>query len=249
MFERHNDKARRAIFFARYEASLLGSPRMEAEHLLLGVIREDKRLMTHFLSHESLESIRWQIEQHAPAHERVAKTSVDLPMSEGCRRVLAHAETEADRLSHRPIGTDHLLLGLLRDEESFAAQVLHQCGLDFDAVRQYAADPRPTFDGHPGQDQGRVTAASQPTRAETLDDIKAELMSLIGLEPVKRDFLSISNLLRVRQLRKHHDLNTEGLSLHLVFTGIRAPVRQRSPGSSRAPIGARRSLEGTFRGS
>jgi SpoVK/Ycf46/Vps4 family AAA+-type ATPase len=64
-----------------------------------------------------------------------------------------------------------------------------------------------------------VTAASETTKAETLDDIKAELMSLIGLEPVKRDFLSISNLLRVRQLRKHHNLNTEGLALHLVFTG------------------------------
>ena len=64
-----------------------------------------------------------------------------------------------------------------------------------------------------------MTAANELTKAETLDDIETELMSLIGLEPVKRDFLSISNLLRVRQLRKQNDLNTEALSLHLVFTG------------------------------
>ena len=88
MFERHTDRARRAIFFARYEASRLGSPRIEAEHLLLGLVREDKRLTAHFLrSWESLESIRQQIEQHAPAHERVA-SPVDLPMSEGCTRAM-----------------------------------------------------------------------------------------------------------------------------------------------------------------
>ena len=192
---------------------------MEAEHLLLGLVREDKRLMTHFLSHKSLESIRRQVEQRTPPHERVAKTGVDLPMSQGCKRVLAYAAEEADRLSHRVIGTDHLLLGLLRDEASFAAQVLHQFGLSLDAVRQYAADSRRTVDGHPGQDRGTVTAASEATTAETLDEIKAELMSLIGLEPVKRDFLSISNLLRIRQLRRENNLNNEALSLHLVFTG------------------------------
>ena len=219
MFERYTDKAQRAIFFGRYEANLLGSPRMEAEHLLLGLLREDKRLRTHFFSHKSLESIRRQVEQHALPHERVAKTSVDLPMSQGCKRVLACATEEADRLSHRVIGTDHLLLGLLRDEASFAAQVLHQFGLSLDAVRQYAADSRLTVDGHQDEDQGTVTAASEATRPETLDEIKAELMSLIGLEPVKRDFLSISNLLRIRQLRRENNLNNEALSLHLVFTG------------------------------
>lgn len=67
--------------------------------------------------------------------------------------------------------------------------------------------------------QNTMTPATDPRPVETLDDIKAELMSLIGLEPVKREFLSISNLLRVRQLRKQHDLSTDPLSLHLVFTG------------------------------
>jgi ATP-dependent Clp protease ATP-binding subunit ClpA len=117
---------------------MLGSPRIEAEHLLLGLFREDKPLATHFLpAHGSLESIRKQIEQHAPARERGA-TSVDLPMSQRCRRALTYAAEEADQLSHRLIGTDHFLLGLLRDEESFAAQTLHQFGISLDAVRQYA---------------------------------------------------------------------------------------------------------------
>lgn len=227
MFERYTEKARRVIFFARYEASLLGTPYVEAEHLLLGLFREDKRLTTHFLpARPSLESIRKQIEQHAPACERGA-TSVDLPMSRGCRCVLTHAAEEADQLSHRFIGTDHLLLGLLRDQESFATQTLRQFGVSLEAVCQYAeaqereraADSPFTLDGPLGQDQDKVTPVNEAARTETLDEIKAELMSLIGLEPVKQDFLSISNLLRVRQLRKQNDLDNKALSLHLVFTG------------------------------
>jgi ATP-dependent Clp protease ATP-binding subunit ClpA len=218
MFERYTEKARRAIFFARYEASTLGSPRIEPEHLLLGLIREDKHLAVHFLSHESLASIRRQIEQHAPAAGK-GTTSVDLPMSQGYKNALAYAEEEAGRLSHRFIETDHLLLGLLRDEKSYGAQILRQFGVSLNGVRQYSAGSRPTLDGHAGQDQDGVTAANEAARTEALDDIKAELMGLIGLEPVKRDFLSISNLLRVRQLRKQNDLNNEALSLHLVFTG------------------------------
>lgn len=64
-----------------------------------------------------------------------------------------------------------------------------------------------------------MTPANENQNTETLDDVKTELMGLVGLEAVKKDFLSISNLLRIRQLRKQHDLNTEALSLHLVFTG------------------------------
>jgi len=65
MFERYTEKARRVIFFARYEASQFGSPYIETEHLLLGLLREDKALTNRFLrSHASVESIRKQIEGH-----------------------------------------------------------------------------------------------------------------------------------------------------------------------------------------
>ncbi len=116
MFERYTEKARRVIFFARYEASQFGSPYIETEHLLLGLLREDKALTNRFLrSHASVESIRKQIEGHTTIREKVS-TSVDLPLSNECKRVLAYAAEEAERLSHRHIGTEHLLLGLLREE-------------------------------------------------------------------------------------------------------------------------------------
>jgi len=81
MFERYTEKARRVIFFARYEASQFGSPYIETEHLLLGLLREDKALTNRFLrSHASVESIRKQIEAHTTIREKVS-TSVDLPLS------------------------------------------------------------------------------------------------------------------------------------------------------------------------
>ena len=139
MFERYTEKARRVIFFARYEASQFGSPNIETEHLLLGLLREDKALTNRFLrSHASVESIRKQIEGHTAIHEKVS-TSVDLPLSNECKRVLANAAEEADRLSHKHIVTEHLLLGLLREEKCFAAEILHERGLRLSNIREELA--------------------------------------------------------------------------------------------------------------
>src|ERR1700755_2579544 len=136
MFERYTEKARRVIFFARYEASQFGSPYIETEHLLLGLLREDKALANRFLrSHAAIESIRKQIEAHTTVREKVS-TSVDLPLSHECKRVLAYGAEEAERLNHKHIGTEHLLLGLLREEKRFAAEILHERGLRLSQVRE-----------------------------------------------------------------------------------------------------------------
>src|SRR5579885_994635 len=90
VFERYTEKARRVIFFARYEASQFGSPYIETEHLLLGLLREDKALDNRFLrSHAAVEPIRKQIEGHPTRRDKVT-TSVDLPLSHECKRVLAY---------------------------------------------------------------------------------------------------------------------------------------------------------------
>ena len=140
MFERYTEKARRVIFFARYEASQFGSPYIETEHLLLGLLREDKAL-THrfFRSYASVELIRKQIEGHTVIREKVA-TSVDLPLSNEGKRVLAYAAEEAERLSHKYIGTEHLLLGLLREEKCFAAALLNERDVSLDMAREQVGD-------------------------------------------------------------------------------------------------------------
>jgi len=149
MFERYTEKARRVIFFARYEASQFGSPYIESEHLLLGLLREDKALTSRFLrSHASVESIRKQIEAHTTIREKVS-TSVDLPLSNECKRVLAYAAEEAERLGHKHIGTEHLLLGLLREEKCFAAEILQERGLKLAQIREELA--RASLDKAPAQ--------------------------------------------------------------------------------------------------
>lgn len=142
MFERYTEKARRVIFFARYEASQFGSPYIETEHLLLGMLREDKALTNRFLrSHSSVESIRKQIDAHTTIREKVS-TSVDLPLSNECKRILAYAAEEAERLNHKHIGSEHLLLGLLREEKCFAAELLKERGVKIDALREeFAKEP------------------------------------------------------------------------------------------------------------
>jgi ATP-dependent Clp protease ATP-binding subunit ClpC len=87
-------------------------------------LREDKALTSRFLpSHASVESIRKQIEGHTVIREKVS-TSVDLPLSNESKRVLAYAAEEAERLQNKHIGTERLLLGLLREKDAFAAQLL-----------------------------------------------------------------------------------------------------------------------------
>ncbi|MEK7407689.1 MAG: ATP-dependent Clp protease ATP-binding subunit [Acidobacteriota bacterium] len=139
MFERYTEKARRVIFFARYEASQFGSPYIETEHMLLGLLREDKALTNRFLrSAAALDSIRKQVEARTAVREKVS-TSVDLPLSHECKKVLAYAAEEAERLNHRHIGTEHLMLGLMREEKSFAADILHERGLRLAQVREEIA--------------------------------------------------------------------------------------------------------------
>jgi hypothetical protein len=137
MFERYTEQARRIIFFGRYEASHFGSPFIETEHLLLGLLREDKALAVRFLrSHASVESIRKHIEEHTAPAETIPTTK-DLPLSHECKRVLAYGAEEAQRLNHKHIGTEHLLLGLLREEKCFAAQLLGEQGVTLHSVREH----------------------------------------------------------------------------------------------------------------
>ena len=136
MFERYTEKARRTIFFARYEASQYGSPSIATEHLLLGLLREDQQLARRLMKpFGSLESLREEIETHITRGERIS-TSVEMPLSPRCRRILRHAAEEAERLGHKHVGTEHLLLGILTEPDCLAAQVLTKRGLDLDQLRE-----------------------------------------------------------------------------------------------------------------
>jgi ATP-dependent Clp protease ATP-binding subunit ClpC len=137
MFERFTEQARRTLFFARYEASQLGGLAIETEHLLLGLTRNRKGLTGHLFTRLGvpIATIRLEVEGRSLFRERVS-TSVEIPFSEQTKRVLDYAGEEADRLRHNYIGTEHLLLGMLREERSVAATVLMEKGMRLEAVRQ-----------------------------------------------------------------------------------------------------------------
>src|SRR5215831_11856302 len=128
MFERYTERARRVIFFACVEAKNFGSSGIGTEHLLLGLLREDKNVVARFQLEDS-QSIQEELKKRMVLKEKVLD-SVDLPLSTECKHIIAYAADEAERLRHNHIGTEHLLLGILREEKCVAAQILQQRGLN-----------------------------------------------------------------------------------------------------------------------
>jgi uncharacterized protein (TIGR03435 family) len=141
MFERFSEPARRALFFARSEASELGSTSLDTQHLLLGLIRESEGL-PHRLFVEAgiaVDDMRDDLVRRVPG-QPMRPPSEEIPFSAAAKRALQHAAQEAVRLSHDYIGPEHLLLGLLRVEGSIAAEVLTSRGLEFDRARKHVVE-------------------------------------------------------------------------------------------------------------
>jgi hypothetical protein len=141
MFERFTERARRAIFFGRFEASILGSGYIEVEHLLLALIKED-RVLAHNLPLGAKEAIREQIEEKMPRLTPSIPTSVDLPLSKDSKDLLAYGAEESDKLHHNSIDTAHLVLGLLR-MECLATSLLRRHGIEYTSFRELIDIPIP----------------------------------------------------------------------------------------------------------
>jgi uncharacterized protein (TIGR02246 family) len=139
MFERYSEKARRAIFFARYEASQFGSSYIETEHLLLGLLREDRSLARFVLgSRGTIDTIRKEVEAHMPfgPFGEFVPTSVEVPLTTECKHIFTFAGDEANNLKHDYVGVEHLFLGILREEKCLAARLLQARGAEIEAIRQ-----------------------------------------------------------------------------------------------------------------
>jgi hypothetical protein len=167
MFERYTESGRRAIFFARYESSQYGCDYIEPEHLLIAIFRVDRQFTDRFIKNATLDDVRKQIEGHTEIRPRMP-TSVDLPLSDASKRVLSYAAEEAEQLAHKNIGPQHLLLGLLREEGSFAAEILRVNGVRADTLREAIASPEfaPRATWPPRKDFSVVAITSTPSGAE-----------------------------------------------------------------------------------
>lgn len=138
------------------------------------------------------------------------RSTADARIYDPCDSIIRQIETVA-KSTGRVYGDKH------DRRANMAKRIGLQLRWMVDTEREQDAEHPKSNVNDPGQTN--VNSPDEPQNTETLDDVKAELTALIGLEAVKKDFLSISNLLRIRQLRKQSGLSTEALSLHLVFTG------------------------------
>src|SRR5438309_1752892 len=179
MFERYTETARKVVFAARYEASQFGSEYIETEHLLLGILRSDAPLVLRLLKASGkIESIRDQIEKQFTRRENVS-TSVDLPLSLECKRVLAYGAEEAERLNHEHIAVEHLLLGLLREERCVASKIMVENGLTSSRLKQEVVRLSPA---RPATGPTHVASTPEDPRDLTRAARNGSLSPLIGRE-------------------------------------------------------------------
>jgi ATP-dependent Clp protease ATP-binding subunit ClpC len=136
MFERFTDRARRVVVLAQEEARMLNHAHIGTEHLLLGLVHEGQGVAARALEALgiSLEAVRREVEEVIGRGER--PPAGHIPFTPRAKKVLELSLRESTQLGHEYIGTEHILLGLLREGEGVAAQVLVKMGTDLNRVRQ-----------------------------------------------------------------------------------------------------------------
>ena len=136
MFERFTDRARRVVVLAQEESRMLSHNYIGTEHILLGLIHESEGVAARSLESLgiSLEAVRRQVKEIIG--EGQAAPTGHIPFTPRAKKVLELSLREALQLGHNYIGTEHILLGLIREGEGVAAQVLQKLGADLNSVRQ-----------------------------------------------------------------------------------------------------------------
>ncbi|MCV0020002.1 ATP-dependent Clp protease ATP-binding subunit [Mobiluncus curtisii] len=166
MFERFTDRARRVVVLAQDEARRLNQNYIGTEHLLLGLIHEGDGIAARALETMgiSLEAVRAQVIEIIGEGEQ--PTTGHIPFTPRARKVLEFSMREALQLGHNYIGTEHILLGLLREGDGVAAQVLIKLGADLNNVRQTVIELLSGYQGGQSQQSGRDTVGVGGGRAD-----------------------------------------------------------------------------------
>ncbi len=159
MFERFTDRARRVVVLAQEEARLLNHNYIGTEHILLGLIHEGEGVAAKALESLgiSLESVREQVQEIIGQGQQAP--SGHIPFTPRAKKVLELSLREALQLGHNYIGTEHILLGLIREGEGVAAQVLIKLGADLNRVRQQVLQ---LLSGYQGKETAAAGSGGQP---------------------------------------------------------------------------------------
>lgn len=184
MFERFTDQSRRVIVLAQEEAVRFDHDYIGTEHLLLGLIRQEECTAAVALGSlgVSLEDVRGKI-QDIIGHGS-SQTIPHVPFTPRAKKVLEFALREALQLSHHEIGTEHILLGLIREGEGVAVQILMQLGCELDGVRRTVLELLLT--GQPVPESISASMFAELTRAEHIDRLKQKLKTVESLIETKQ---------------------------------------------------------------
>jgi len=194
LFERFTDRARRVVVLAQEEARLLNHNYIGTEHILLGLIHEGEGVAAKALESLgiSLEAVRQQVEEIIG--QGGSSPSGHIPFTPRAKKVLELSLREALQLGHNYIGTEHILLGLIREGEGVAAQVLVKLGADLSRVRQQVIQLLSGYQGtggpageKAGATSGSSSSSEQPTGSLVLDQFGRNLTQLARekkLDPV-----------------------------------------------------------------
>src|SRR5213592_2350089 len=223
MFERFTDRARRVVVLAQEEARMLNHNYIGTEHILLGLIHEGEGVAAKALESLgiSLEAVRQQVEEII-GHGGSAPSG-HIPFTPRAKKVLELSLREALQLGHNYIGTEHILLGLIREGEGVAAQVLVKLGADLSRVRQQVIQ---LLSGYAGSKEGApqggaASGEAQPSGSLVLDQFGRNLTQLARdkkLDPVIGREKEIERVMQVlsRRTKNNPVLIGEGLASDIV---------------------------------
>src|SRR5438128_2479572 len=205
MFERFTDRARRVVVLAQEEARMLNHNYIGTEHLLLGLIHEGEGVAAKALEsmNISLEGVRQQVEEIIGQGQ--AAPTGHIPFTPRAKKVLELSLREPLQLGHNYIGTEHILLGLIREGEGVAAQVLVKLGADLSRVRQQVIQLLSGYaGGKEGATQGGGSGEAQPSGSLVLDQFGRNLTQLARdkkLDPVIGRAKEIERVMQVLSRR------------------------------------------------
>ncbi|HEV2309168.1 MAG TPA: Clp protease N-terminal domain-containing protein, partial [Acidimicrobiia bacterium] len=231
MFERFTDRARRVVVLAQEEARLLNHNYIGTEHILLGLIHEGEGVAAKALESLgiSLEAVRAQVEEII-GHGGQAPSG-HIPFTPRAKKVLELSLREALQLGHNYIGTEHILLGLIREGEGVAAQVLVKLGADLSRVRQQVIQLLSGYAGaKEGQGQGSGSGESQPSGSLVLDQFGRNLTQLARekkLDPVIGREKEIERVMQVLSRRTKNNpvlIGEPGVGKTAIVEGLASDI-------------------------
>src|SRR5919106_2735755 len=205
MFERFTDRARRVVVLAQEEARMLNHNYIGTEHILLGLIHEGEGVAAKALEslNISLEAVRQQVEEIIGQGQ--AAPTGHIPFTPRAKKVLELSLREALQLGHNYIGTEHILLGLLREGEGVAAQVLLKIGLDMQKVRQTVLQLMQGYQGQQGE--GKGAGGEAPSGSLVLDQFGRNLTALAAQQKLDHVIGREKEIERVMQVLSRRTKN------------------------------------------